>query len=183
MQVATWRITGTEPRLVGDSVLTQADFQAIGARLDTQPIRARKTGFVRARRAEKRELIETRWNGKETSNTARKGDWIVTGLTPQQELLRDGEGHQNTYVVAAQRFPDLYELVEGKEAPGAPVSPFGAIYRAKGLVSALHLPGGFDILAPWGERQTAPAGYLILNGKDVYGNNAETFKATYKMLG
>jgi hypothetical protein len=50
-------------------------------------------------------------------------------------------------------------------------------------VDALHLSGGFDIVAPWGERQTAPDGYLILSGRQVYGNNAETFAATYEVVG
>ncbi len=81
----------------------------------------------------------------------------------------------NTYVIAADRFQSLYEATDGR-------NPHGAIYRAKGVVEALHLPGGFDIVAPWGERQQAPSGYLLLNGHDVYGNNAETFRATYKPL-
>jgi hypothetical protein len=37
-------------------------------------------------------------------------------------------------------------------------------------------------LAPWGQRERAPKGYLLLNGKDVYGNNAGTFEATYEMV-
>ena len=69
----------------------------------------------------------------------------------------------------------LYEPTEGR-------NDFGAIYRAKGVVSAIRLTGGFDIAAPWGERQQAPAGYLILNGAEVYGNNAETFEATYELV-
>jgi hypothetical protein len=48
------------------------------------------------------------------------------------------------------------------------------------VVDAIRLPGGFDIAAPWGERQQAPSGYLILSGGEVYGNNAETFAATYE---
>ena len=56
------------------------------------------------------------------------------------------------------------------------------MYRAKGVVSAIALPGGFDIVAPWGERETAPAGYLLLNGTEVYGCNQETFVATYEVV-
>jgi hypothetical protein len=47
-------------------------------------------------------------------------------------------------------------------------------------VDAIRLPGGFDIAAPWGERQRVPSGYLILNGSEVYGSNAEAFRATYE---
>lgn len=138
-------------------------------------MRARKVGFVTARQAERAERVETQWNDKETENTARPGDWIVTNLSRAQEPLRDRNGNLNTYVISAGRFPDLYQL-EGS------TSPFGTIYRAKSTVLALRLPGGFDIVAPWGERQQAADGYLILNGDEVYGNNAETFDATYEVL-
>ena len=40
-----------------------------------------------------------------------------------------------------------------------------------------------EAVAPWGERQTAPDGYLILSGRQVYGNHAETFAATYEVVG
>ncbi len=77
----------------------------------------------------------------------------------------------------AGRFLELYAPLRGKE-----IARLGKVYRPKGVVTALRFRGGFDILAPWGERQVAPAGYLILNGADVYGNNAETFEATYEAL-
>jgi hypothetical protein len=159
-------------RLESDERLRPAHFRAIAAQLGQRPIRARKTGFVAARQARQREEVETRWNGRETTNTAQPGDWIVTNLSPQQEPLRDEDGSLNVYVIDAGAFPDLYEPTDGR-------SEHGAIYRPKGVVEALHLPGGFAIVAPWGERQQAPAGYLLLRGEEVYGNNAETFKATY----
>jgi hypothetical protein len=138
-------------------------------------VRARKIGFVAARKAKKPEVVETRWNGQETTNRARVADWIVTNLDPQQKPLRDDEGNVNRYVIPAEGFADLYEPTEGRNA-------YGAVYRAKGVVDAVALPGGFDIVAPWGERQTAPSGYLLCNGTDVYGNNTETFEATYQRL-
>jgi hypothetical protein len=167
---------GDKDRLEADAVLTPADFGRIAEKLGAKPLHARKIGYVAARKAEKSEVVETRWNGKETTNTARVGDWIVTNLSPQREVLRDGEGHANTYVIAADRFADLYDRAEG-------TGEFGAIYRPKGIVSAIPLPGGFDIAAPWGERQTGAAGYLLLNGEEVYGSNAETFAATYEVMG
>ncbi len=121
-------------------------------------------------------MVETRWNGKETTNTARPGDFIVTNLSPQRQPLRDREGHMNVYVIAADKFPALYE-------PTSETSEHGAIYRAKGVVSALPLPGGFDILAPWGERQTGASGYLLLNGDEVYGSSRDAFEATYEADG
>jgi hypothetical protein len=164
--------TARGDRLEADAALTPADFADIAEKLGRTPVRTRKVGYVAARQASSREVVETRWNGKETTNTARPGDWIVTNLSPQRRPLVDGEGHRNVYVIVAERFASLYE-------PTAEKSPHGAVYRAKGVVSALPLPGGFDIVAPWGERQTGAAGYLLLNGDEVYGSSREAFDATY----
>lgn len=169
----SFKIMGNLPRLVSDAKLTPADFDKIAEQLGVTSIRARKTGFVAAEKARGGEVVETRWNGKETSNTARKGDWIVTSISARGETLRDREGHENRYVILADRFAELYEPA-AKEGGGR-----SDLYLAKGTVTTIRLDGGFDIVAPWGERQVAPAGYLILNGDEVYGNNAETFRATY----
>ena len=177
-KAAAWKLLGAKGRLESQSALTPADFRAIAAKLGLEPARARKTGLVAARRAARASTVETQWNGTETKNRARAGDWIVTNLTPGQKVLRDSEGRRNTYVIAGERFGELYEPAGAKS-----VGKLGKVYRAKGVVSALRLGGGFDILAPWGERQTGRAGYLILNGADVYGNNAETFLGTYEVLG
>jgi hypothetical protein len=162
-------------RLESDERVLAEHFAAIAAKLRQTPVRARKIGWVAARRASRRETVETRWNGTETTNTAQPGDWIVTNLSPQQEVLRDSQGTVNSYVITADRFPSLYEPAGGR-------NEYGAIYRAKGVVEAIHLPGGFDIVAPWGERQQAPAGYLLLNGEEVYGNDVGTFATTYETL-
>lgn len=163
-------------RLKADAALTPADFERIAKEPGRRRLRARKVGFVAARRAAKPEAVETRWNGRETTNRARVGDWIVTNLSPQQKPLRDGDGHVNTYVIPAERFADLYEQTGAQ-------NEFGAVHRAKGVVDAIPLAGGFDIVAPWGERQSAPDGYLILNGEEVYGSHAEAFAATYEVVG
>jgi hypothetical protein len=165
---------GDGARLVADAVLTPEQFEEIAKKLRTHPIRARKIGFVAARKAAKSEVVETRDDGRETTNTARAGDFIVTNLSPQRTPLRDRAGHMNVYVIEAARFPELYEPAGGESAQGA-------IYRAKGVVSALPLPGGFDIAAPWGERQTAASGYLLYNGQEVYGSSKDAFEKTYEV--
>ena len=86
--------------------------------------------------------------------------------------MRDGEGHLNVYVILAERFAEPLRAGRGE-------SEHGAVHRARGMVSALPLPGGLDIAAPWGERQTASAGYLLCNGQEVYGSSKEAFEATY----
>lgn len=160
-------------RVEADTVLTPDEFQRIARDLIRPVVRARKVGYVAARPAGDGETVETHWNGKETTNTARAGDWVVTNLSPLREPLRDRAGNVDIYVIAADRFAGLYEPTDER-------TELGALYRARGFVDAISLPGGFDIAAPWGERQQAPSGYLILNGGEVYGNNAETFAATYE---
>src|SRR5262245_11610988 len=102
-----FKITHTGPgpddtRLQADAVLTPADFDRIAKEAGRRPVRARKIGFIAARQASEPEAVETRWNGRETTNRARKGDWIVTNLSPQQEPLRDRDGCVNTYVIRAE---------------------------------------------------------------------------------
>jgi hypothetical protein len=162
-------------RLVSNSVLKTVDFKNVGKALGVMPFSARKIAFVAARTARRAEDIETRWNGKETWNTAKPGDFIVTSLTRRKTILRDQAGNVNTYVIKAKTFAKLYAPVSGKNKRGA-------FYKAKSVVEAIALSGGFDILAPWGQRERTAKGYLLLNGKDVYGNNAGTFEATYEMV-
>lgn len=163
------------PRVVSDCELTRSDFQDLAQQLGIDPVRARKVGFVAARRATGTERIATLWNDRETENTARPGDWIVTSLSRTQEPLRDKNGNLNTYVISADRFPGLYE-------PTGTTTPVGVVHKGKATVLAFRFPRGFDIVAPWGERQKSADGYLILNGDEVYGNNVETFGATYEIL-
>jgi hypothetical protein len=163
------------PRLTSTAKLTPEAFADAGRRMGAMPFAAQKSGLISAIAARRDERIVTRWNGQETVNTARPGDHIVTNLDARGRPLVDRDGNHNVYVIKADAFNMLYELAD---TPGIVV----ATYRARGTVQALALPGGFDILAPWGETQRADCGYLILNGADVYGNNAETFDATYERV-
>jgi hypothetical protein len=168
-------VAGALPRLESQTKLTRADFDAIARTLEITPLRARRIGYVAAKRAERREVVETHWNGTETTNTAEPGDWIVTSLSPRQEPLRDRNGSLNTYVIPAERFPGLYQ-------PAGLRNQHGAVYRAKGnAVLALPLRGGFNILAPWGNQQLVASGYLLLNGDEVTGISRDVFAITYKV--
>lgn len=166
---------GQGVRLVSNQPLRPDDFRELADRIGSGVVRARKIGFVSAREATAREVVETRWNGKEMTATAEPGDIIVANLAPDKTVLIDQDGHANIYVIKAARFSDLYERDTGETS-------YGAIYRARGVVEAVGLPGGFDIVDPWGTRQVADAGYLLLNGPDVYGNNKETFERTYRVI-
>jgi hypothetical protein len=165
-----------QPRLQCNRVLDPAQFRSIAQALGVVPFKARKFARVAASKATRAEVVDSLWNGKETSNTAQPSDWIVTTLTASGEALRDAAGNLNRYVVAARTFPALYA-----ESGGS--SEHGGLYAAKTTIEAIKLAGGFDIVAPWGQRMSAPSGYLLLNGEEVYGNNAETFEATYTVVG
>jgi len=174
-EIKTSGVGSKKHRLIASATLKRRDFRSIAAKLGIKPLRARKIAFVAARRARRVEAIETHWNGKETTNTTRPGDFIVTSLTRRKTILRDRHRNANTYVVREKTFARLYAPVAGKNR-------MGKFFKSKRGVQAIYLSGGFDILAPWGERERAPRGYLLLNGRQVYGNNAETFEATYKIV-
>lgn len=178
--MAKFRIEGLtdaspRPRLLTMEVLTSGDFNEVAKVLGIAPVKARKIGFIAARRTLEPVTIETRWNGKESIAAAAPGDWIAVNMTPDRKLMRDGDGELNVYVIRADRFPDLYAPDDGSTA-------HGDIYRAVSEVEAIHFPGGFEIMAPCGELQRAPAGYLLSNGTDVYGNAEQTFLLTYRIV-
>ena len=161
--------------VVADHKLTEADFERLARELSRPILRARKIGFVSARQATMPEQVTTHWNGVETGNTAIPGSWIVTNLSPTKTPVRDRDGNTNVYVITEDRFPGLYELTSSQNADGA-------VYKAKSTVDAIRLPSGLDIIAPWGERQVVPDGYLIRSGGEIYGNQTETFEATFEVL-
>lgn len=162
-------------RYISDAPPTPAEFEAAAKRFGRPIGRFRKIAPVGARRARRRQTVETRWDGRETNNVAAPGDWIVTALTPAGAPLKDSAGALNRYVLSPERFAALYRRGRGSGA-------YGAVFRPVGEVRAFYLAGGFDIEAPWGARQRAARGYLLRNGDEVYGNHADTFVATYRRL-
>lgn len=163
------------PHLVAGSKLTPEDFDGIRRAVSAPLLTARKIGFVAARQAAAPERIVTHWNGKESADTARPGDWVVTNMSASRDVLRDRDGNQNTYVIRADVFPRLYDSDSGD-------NEFGHVHKSKSVVAAFLLPGSFEILAPWGETQRSARGYLLNNGSEVYGNNRQTFEATYEIV-
>jgi hypothetical protein len=132
--------------------LVGAEFRKVADQIGRKTFKARKLGLVAARKAVKAETIETRWDGKETTNTTRPGDWIPTS-------------HPNArccWTIRATRTP------RSSRPTRSPIYTGRSVY--------------LSILAPWGEKQTAREGYPLLNGRDVYGNNAKTFDATYEVI-
>lgn len=168
------------PRFVSETPLSPADFQALAARRGATVKRYRKSGWIAARRSAATEEVWTRWRGSETRNTAAPGDYVVTALDDALAPLRSDRGEVNIWVIRAAKFPELYAPDPDGRSPSGGAE--GALYRPRGVVDAFEIPEGFTIAAPWGETQSIETGYLLKSGDEVYGNHAETFRATYEEI-
>lgn len=111
--------------------------------------------------------IDTVINGvKETTNTAKEGDNIVTGIS--------GE----TYLIDDKKLQSRYEFVAK--------TPEGDSYRATGHCFSVKYHGpSFTFTAPWGEEMICDEGDFIAstskdNLDDVYRIEADAFEKTYK---
>lgn len=172
---------GTPPKLrlfSTDRLDATTDFERIiddHADRGFKMVRARKIAFVSAFKASGPMRFTTRYNGKEGDAVAEAGDWVVTNMDMDRRIIHDDHGFENIYVIKAADFDRLYDPDGGRTA-------FGEVYKAKGVVDAIKLDGGFDILAPWGERQQGPHGYIVRNGKDVYGIHGDAFDKTYEIV-
>jgi len=163
-------------RLFSTQKLNRDDFDQIASdrlRHGDGVKRARKITFVAGRIATGEETVETRYNGLETTSVARPGDWVVTNMDIHRQILRDAEGNVNRWIIQPDRFQELYRVDTG-------TNEFGAIHKAMGVVDAIAFPGGFDIVAPWGERQVSERGFILRNGDDIYGIHADAYAATYE---
>lgn len=169
---------GPGGRLLSGSRLGEQAFRDAARALGATIHRYRKTAHVAARPTAERQTIVTYWNGEETRNVAEPGDMIVTSLDRDGSPVRDREGRLNTYVIGAARFAALYSKVG--EAASEPA--LGAVFVALGEVEAFAAPGGFEIMAPWGELERAETGYIVRNGEDVYGVAGEVFENTYTRI-
>ena len=174
---ATRNTERTDPGFfTAEEPLTPDAFYALAQARGLTPFTARKTAPIAAKRLNRETRVETRWNGAETEKTAEPGDWLVTALDANGAPLRDAAGALNQYAVGDSGFHDRYRP---GEAGGLALTPWGRVYIPDTAVTALFLEDGFEIAAPWGERQRADRGYLILSRGKVYGNHADTFEATY----
>ena len=170
-------------RLVSTRLLTKQDFGAIAKHLGVKPVRARKIGFVAARKAEVEESVTTLYNGKESQKTAQLGDWIVTNLKPDGNFVRDKDGNVNTYVISADSFPKLYKLKEA-EKEGQASYGYGAVYEAISEVDAIRFAGGLELIASFGPQTIGDAAMLQFNrsNEQVFGNAEGSFRDTFVIL-
>lgn len=137
----------------------------------------RKKTNVLAKPAEEGERVETvTSDGRETTNTAKAGEFLVRNQTKAQE----------TYLMKSEQFHKKYEYL-GKGEEGY------AEYRALGEVKALELTpdtlqamkleAPLYFIADWGEEMVAKEGdYLVVpvDGQEVYRIARQEFGETYE---
>jgi hypothetical protein len=105
-----WRVRQSSrgARVSSSTALAHDALHAIARRIGGRVVGAVKTAPVRAVRARAGQVVETNWNGKETRNTAKEGDWVVTALTQRGKVLRDKQGNENTWIVSDSTFTSRY---------------------------------------------------------------------------
>ncbi len=112
----------------------------------------RKQGEVKARPATDGEQIETILGSgvKETTNSAKLGDWIMTNPSGEQ------------HIISEQKFFSRYEATEAE-----------GVYRAKGFCRAIKNPFSepIEIMASWGSPQTGDENCMIADTCDENGEN------------
>jgi|GEM_PF-5004367 len=172
---------GRSPRVVANRILSaDHDFDMLIRDLkefNCIPFKAIKTAPVSARQVQHEEEIVTHFDGLETKNIAEPGDWVVTNMDAGGQIIRDVQCHTNTYIIREDKFSQLYQSGKG-------VTEFGEIYRPQNeaFIEALYLAGGFDIVAPWGERQRTSTGFLVRKAGEVYGIHSGAFGQTYQRI-
>jgi hypothetical protein len=131
----------------------QTQSQMIALLLAGSPVHYKKSGIFSYRLVETEEDVKTTLNGKEeVSNTAKPGDYILTGLAGEQ------------YVVKAETFVKRYDIVDEKTAK-AKRECWGIPYTGE--------TQRFEAPASW----NSPEGMLIEEGDMLVSPNKEITEA------
>ena len=141
-------------------------------------VTAVKSGNVLAREGKPGEVIQvwTKDGNLETTETVKAGQMIVTRAGEDGKPVIDGNGHDNSWVMAKDKFEKKYD-VEHRNADGT--------YKPAGSPQTfIEVDKDVEFSAPWGEVQRIrKGGYLnITNPKDVYGIARDEFNETYKAI-
>ncbi|MEO0338309.1 MAG: hypothetical protein AAF242_03755 [Bacteroidota bacterium] len=132
-----------------------------------------------ARKAKEGEKLDTITDaGYETTNTAKKGDYLVRNQTKAGE----------SYFVSESKFEERYEYLKGVEENFSEYRSKGKIYALEltsALLQNLGLPDTFYFEAPWEKAMLAERNdYLVmpLDYSEVYRIAQSEFSQTYKLL-
>lgn len=132
---------------------------------------------IYARKAKRRERISTYTSdGKETTNTAKPGDYIVKNQTEAKE----------EYVLSPQKFRDRYQYIRRSKAGYSEYLPIGKICAmkiTKALLEKNKLKKKFYFEASWGSRMVVKENdYLVcpLTYNEIYRIAEKEFFETYQ---
>jgi len=142
-----------------EKVLSQEDVAKVYKNLETEEkTYIKKELTFNFRVAEKEEKVVTEIDGeKETENTAKKGDYILTG------------SKKEIYVLSPKKFESRYTIVDGK-AKTKPVEILTKEFEGKKI----------KFKAPWEEDMIIKNGdFIAKNEGEYYRIEKEAFKNTY----
>lgn len=143
------------------NISQQALREALQQRFEIQGQNYRKFKSVKARPAIENEIIVS-WvsAGRETSNTAQQGDYVVENQT----------GAREQHIIRKDKFATLYELDEEATEPWSIYRPKGrvrALRVDKEVMSLLSRQGDFHILTSWDESQVVSEGDMLVTPLSV----------------
>lgn len=138
----------------------------------------KKVTQVLAREAKEGEVIHTMTgDGHETSNTAKKGDYIVKNLTKAEEQ----------YIVGNQKFKDRYDFQQKEDNNFSRYDAKGkviAVEMTHNLLKKLNLKAPFHFTATWNESMIVKANDFLVcppDFKSVYRIARQEFFETYQL--
>lgn len=142
--------------------LTQA--QVIDIVKLNDPQHFRKSGSFTFKKVTEEQEVVTEINGEvETKNTAKVGDYILTGSVGEQ------------YILNAETFAKRY-VVTGENTADSKGECFGNIYRGEPIT----------FIANWGEQMICKTGDYLVSPEDTYPHayriEAGAFLNTYKKV-
>lgn len=144
-----------------ENTLTQNKMKDVYKNISNQEkTYTKKTFKVNYKIADKEENISTELDGqKETSNTAKQGDYIVTGIKGEK------------YILKPDNFKKKYNIINDNIAETKPVK----------IKAKKYTGDSFEFIAPWGETMIINNNdYLVNNNNEIYRIEKEAFHKTYK---
>lgn len=140
----------------------------------------KKTSFVHVRPATSGERVTTiTSSGRETKNTAKKGDFLVKNITMAQEK----------YIVSGETLNQRYKFhrqIDEKWAEYLPVGEILALIVDSDIANMLGQKSSFAIESPWDDTQPVRIGDYLASPlpklDEIYRIDRREFLATYKKI-
>lgn len=147
-------------------------------------VEAEKSGYIIAREAKEGERVDvmTQNGNHEASETAKKGDWIVTRADEDGNPILDENGNRNSWIVSDDVIEAKYEKRGYANREELFFKPLGETQEF------MRVQEDVAVMVPWGENgEDIPltvdkGGYLnITDRDDVHGIAENEFNDTYRV--